>query len=320
MKPYRLLIVASLVLIVALSALACTPDDWEVVTNSLSASPSQEVVIGEVVEKVYNCGAGGDVITLTPQRSLASAESVQWELGAEIEASMGAGAELLAKFDGELGAELQGAYGKNYEVSQEVGTGWQLPARPGEWISYTIRWSEIWEPGTILFTNGRQQRPVGYRYRKAIKTEIVKKELLDCGDGVTATTPSAEPAPTATPVAAAPAAQPTATPVPVAPAPAAPFQLTIRGYGFPPESMTNPAQRRQAALLAAQMDAKRNLAVWLAGEDIEAVTIVENNQVASDEIRREVSAWLVGVRILSEEYDEASGQATVEIAPALGGY
>lgn len=307
-----------LISLVILIVVACRPANWDVVKNSLTSDPPGEVVIGEVVEKVYNCGAGGDVIQLTPQRSLASAESVQWELGAELEGSIGLGAEFFAKADVELGAELQGAYGKNYEVSQEVGTGWQLPARPGEWLAYTIRWSEIWEPGTILVSNGREQRPVGYRYRKAIKTEIVKKELLDCGDGAAAATPAAESAPTATPSTAAPTADSTATPVPVAPAPAAPFQVTIRGYGFPPESMTNPAQRRQAALLAAQMDAKRNLAVWLAGEDIEAVTIVENNQIASDEIRREVNAWLVGVRILSEEYDEASGQATVEIAPALG--
>jgi hypothetical protein len=134
----------------------------------------------------------------------------------------------------------------------------------------------------------------------------VKKELLDCGDGAAAAT--------ATPFASTPAIEATATPAPVAPTASEPFQLTIQGVGFPPESMTNPAQRRQAALLAAPMDAKRNLAVWLAGEDIEAVTIVENHQVSSDDIRREVSAWLVGVRILREEYDEASGQATVEIA------
>jgi|GEM_PF-2704507 len=294
----------------ALLLLACTPDDWQVVTDSLTASPPDEVVIGETPERVYNCGLGGGVIYMTPQRSLATAESVQWEVGAELEGSIGAGAEFLVKFDAELGAELQGKYGKTYEVTQEVGNGWQLPAQSGEWMSYTIRWSEVWEPGTILVSNGREEKPVGYRYRKAINTEIVKKEMLDCGDGAATATD--------TPALPVPAAEPTATPAAVAPAPADNFQVTIQGVGFPPQSMTNLAQRRQSALLAAQMDAKRNLAVWLAGEDIEAVTIVENNQVTSDEIRREVSAWLVGVRILREAYDEVSGQATVEIAPALG--
>lgn len=288
----------------ALVLLACTPDDWEVVRGSLSPDPPEEVVMGETVEKVYNCGRGGDVIYMTPQIVLASTESVQWEVGVELEGGVGVGATLLARLNGELGAELQAKYGKSYEISRQVGTGWQLPARPGEWIAYTIRWSEIWEPGTILVTDGREQKPVKYRYRKAIKTDIVDKELLDCGDEAASAAPTVEPVATATPAVVEPQTD---------------VQVTIRGVGFPPADMTNPAQRRQAALLAAEMDAKRNLAVWLAGEDIETVTIVENNQVASDEIRRKVNAYLKGVRVLSQAYDESTGQATVEIAPVVEG-
>lgn len=293
-------------LLTALLLLACEPE-WKVVRGATESGSPKDVPLGTTVERVYNCGLGGDTLYLTPFRSISSGKSLYWEKGTEFEqeadgslsGGFGLGLEATAQIGTSLGLELQEKYGENYELGEEVGTGWQLPAQPGEWLEYTLQWSEVWVWGDIQRENGKKLQQIDYRLRRAIRSEIVDKKLLRCDD------------------TAAPAAGP--TPTPANAAPTAPFQLTIRGYGFPPESMTNPAQRRQAALLAAQMDAKRNLAVWLAGEDIEAVTIVENNQVASDEIRREVSAWLVGVRILSEEYDEASGQATVEIAPALGG-
>ena len=85
------------------------------------------------------------------------------------------------------------------------------------------------------------------------------------------------------------------------------------GMGYPASWAKNAAQRKQSALLAAELDAKRNLAEWLSGVDIEAVTVVTEGVVTQDEIRQSVQAHLERVQILSQIYDEKSGQATVEL-------
>jgi hypothetical protein len=79
--------------------------------------------------------------------------------------------------------------------------------------------------------------------------------------------------------------------------------------------MTNAGQRRAAALRAAELDAKRKLAEWLTGAEIEAVTVIEASTVMTDEVRMTVQAHLRGVTILHQTYSAASGQAEVTLAP-----
>ena len=288
----------SLLVTVVLSMLACAPDGYTVVRGAAESGAPQEIIREETTERVYNCGAGGDVIKKTPHTALALAEAVQWEFGLELGAERN-----LALVT--LNGELEGKYGVNYEESRQIGTGWELPAQPGEWIEYTIRWSELWQPGTVIVRRGDVEETVAYRYRKAIQSEIVGKRLLDCAADVVEVAPTPA-APPAMPAAETQAVTATGAPL-----------VQIVGYGYPPDTLTNAGQRRAAALLAAELDAKRKLAEWLTGAEIEAVTVVEAGEVSTDVIRRVIQTHLRGVMIVRQAYDEKSGEAEVMLAPVV---
>jgi hypothetical protein len=283
------------IFILTLTLFACAPSDYTVIRGATEAGPPEELILEETTARVYNCGAGGDVVIQTPAASIMFSDAVQWELGLDI----GIGRDLaLVALEGELAAK----YGAEYKKSTQTGTGWQLPARPGEWIEYTIRWSEVWQPGSVILRRSGVEETVAYRYRKTIKSEIVGKRLLICDPN------RVEVMPAATPVAVPPGATSVAGSAP-------PVQIV--GYGYPPDTLANAGQRRAAALLAAELDAKRKLVEWLAGADIEAVTVVEEGEVTADVIRREIQAHLRGVTIVQQVYDEASGQAEVTLAPVI---
>lgn len=288
------------VFFIALALLACAPEGYTIVRGATEAGPQEEIVLETTTERVYNCGEGGDTVVQAPTMSLAFSDAVEWELGIDF----GAGRDLaLVAVEGELAAR----YGAEVKKVLFTGAGWELPARPGEWIEYTLQWSEVWQPGSVIVRRGGVEETVAYRYRKAIKSEIVGKRLLDCAADVVdvAPTPAAPPA--------APAAE-----TPAVTAAGAPL-VQIVGYGYPPDTMTNPGQRRAAALLAAELDAKRKLAEWLAGAEIEAVTVVEEGEVTADVIRRVIQTRLRGVTTLRQVYDEASGEAEVMLAPVVDG-
>lgn len=290
----------SMLIAVALALLACAPEGYTIVRGAAEAGPPEEIIVEKTTERVYNCGAGGDVVKKTPHTALALAEAVQWEFGLELGAERN-----LALVT--LNGELEGKYGVGYEISRQTGAGWELPARPGEWIEYTLRWSELWQPGNVIVRRGSVEQTVAYRYRKAIQSEIVGKRLLDCAADVAEVvrTPAAPPAMPAAETAAVTAA-------------GAPL-VQIVGYGYPPDTLTNAGQRRAAALLAAELDAKRKLAEWLAGAEIEAVTVVEAGEVSTDVIRRAIQTRLRGVTIVQQVYDAASGEAVVMVAPVVDG-
>ena len=154
----------------ALTLLACAPEGYTIVRGAAEAGPQEEIILEETTERVYNCGEGGDVLHQTPSASILLSEAAQWEFGFDL----GAGRDLALVA---LNGELEAKYGAEYKKSPQWGTGWELPARPGEWIEYTIRWSEVWQPGSVIVRRGDVEETVAYRYRKAIKSEIVGKRL-----------------------------------------------------------------------------------------------------------------------------------------------
>lgn len=89
--------------------------------------------------------------------------------------------------------------------------------------------------------------------------------------------------------------------------------ITATGVGFPPESASTVAQRRNLAIRAADADGKRKLAEWVSGVDIEAVTVVQDGVVEMDVIRQIVSAKLKGVETTSQNYNDTTGEAIVEL-------
>jgi hypothetical protein len=90
--------------------------------------------------------------------------------------------------------------------------------------------------------------------------------------------------------------------------------VQAEGIGFAPESETNGARRQRAAQLAAEIDAKRRLAEWSDGADIDSITIVSDSAIMTDTIRQTIKAHVTGAEIVARTYDEATGMATGTLA------
>lgn len=89
------------------------------------------------------------------------------------------------------------------------------------------------------------------------------------------------------------------------------------GIGITPLDATSDAERRQAALRAAHIVARRNLIAYAQGADIEAVTVVDNGILERDEIRETVKGRLAQAEMIFETYDAALGQAHVTLGIRL---
>lgn len=101
----------------------------------------------------------------------------------------------------------------------------------------------------------------------------------------------------------------TSTPSPATDA----VRIVVKGFGVAPDTLTDPAQRERAAILAAEVDAKRKLAEWLAGAQIEAVTVVSQGTVVTDVIRQTVQARVPSPNTIQQEYDNLTGHAYVTL-------
>ena len=95
------------------------------------------------------------------------------------------------------------------------------------------------------------------------------------------------------------------------------MEVHATGVGYAATWANNAAQRESSALLAAEMDAKRNLLAWTNGVEIEAVTVVNQGKVEIDVIRQVVKGHLQGVTIVSQRYDDTTRQAQVTVMIAL---
>lgn len=85
------------------------------------------------------------------------------------------------------------------------------------------------------------------------------------------------------------------------------------GVGFAPSAAASDTERRQAALRAAHVVARRNLLAFAEGSDIEAVTVVVDSTIVRDDIRETVQGRLAEAVTISESYDAVTGQAQVVV-------
>ncbi len=90
-------------------------------------------------------------------------------------------------------------------------------------------------------------------------------------------------------------------------------RIVVEGFGVAPNTLTDPVRRERAAILAAEVDAKRKLAEWIAGAQIEAVTVVSQGTLVTDVIRQIVQAKVPAPTIIQQEYDSATGHAYVTL-------
>ena len=89
------------------------------------------------------------------------------------------------------------------------------------------------------------------------------------------------------------------------------------GSGVKPTDAESEAQGRLMALRAAKVDAMRNIGEQINGLRIDSTTTVRDFVATDDRIRTELNTYLTGVKTVSENYDPATGEATVEIEAPL---
>lgn len=91
--------------------------------------------------------------------------------------------------------------------------------------------------------------------------------------------------------------------------------LRAEGLGLPAKGSADPAERRYTAKRAAEIDAKRNLAMQL-GEKIKADASTDGGRITKDTTQNQVDAVMRGARVV-EVHDEADGSVRVIMeAPA----
>lgn len=163
--------------------------------------------LGTSTEVVRNCVPGAvDPIVKTPSRSLIASHNVEWSVAgtAGIGTSIGGG---LLPVEVNLDVSLTTTYGQGYSETTERGTGWQLPAKPNNIVTYILEWGEKWQPGFVEVRLWNQPAiKIDVFYRTDVTSEIVAEDAQDCDGALTG-----EPISTNTPLAPDTPMSPTAT-------------------------------------------------------------------------------------------------------------
>lgn len=323
-------------LILAVLIASCQASQPKIVTGPEEFGESLNQVVGELIEEdVNNCGEGGDIVNKAVGYSITVGESVQWTTSGQI----GLGGNLNAIVAGlDLNGAIAASYGREYQTNREVSKSFELPANPGERLRYVIEWQEVWQPGQVTVEYQGEPLELEYQFRKSINANIQDKILLDCNTGLplneSAPTVTETVIPTVNPTStnipeSAPVATATSLPLPtLTAAPLSPtivptlasstsrdVQLQVEGVGKPPTNQTDPILRRRSALIAAELDAKRQLTEWAGGSELESVIIVEAGTLTEDVIRETIKGRVPPFKRISERYDDDTsiGYVTLEL-------
>lgn len=92
-------------------------------------------------------------------------------------------------------------------------------------------------------------------------------------------------------------------------------RIRVQGIGVASENSPNDTVQKRTALLAAEIDAKRQLAEWSDGAIIESVTIVDLGMLTTDRIRQIIRAKVPKHQIIDEQFDieTNTGYVTLEL-------
>ena len=188
--------------------------------------------LGTSTEVVRNCVPGAvDPIVKTPSRSLIASHNVEWSVAgtAGIGTSIGGG---VLPVEVNLDLSLTTTYGQGYSETTERGTGWQLPAKPNNIVTYILEWGEKWQPGFVEVRLWNQPAiKIDVFYRTDVTSEIVAEDAQDC-EG----TRTGEPVPTFIPELTkteTPSPTATDTPLPISTSTATPASPTAIPMSVP---------------------------------------------------------------------------------------
>lgn len=189
----RLLI--SLILFITLFLTACAPSGQGEVeppavlsTATTSPQPGVPVPVGNVIYKplsqtteiVPNCGGGTEPVVKHPSLTSVSANSVEWEVGGQF------GVGLRVQPPGSpVGVDLAGvievADRTKLEQNLQQGISWDLPAAPGEIMTYVLSWDELWQAAYVDVTFAEQDvRRVNVTYRTGVQSNIANSYRQAC--------------------------------------------------------------------------------------------------------------------------------------------
>lgn len=192
---------AKLLLIMAISLVACNPTPSALPPSSAAPAVGPVVPVGQPeirdlgpsTETVWNCGSGGGPVVKHPSMSVATNWAVEWEVGGTAGTGVRIGDGIIPG-GVDLSVSLEGRYANKFDQSIQQGIGWDLPAEPNTVVVYTLMWREVWQPGyvDVRLADQRVVR-VNVRYRTGIQSEIVGKQQQSCGAGQQTSQPIATP-------------------------------------------------------------------------------------------------------------------------------
>lgn len=90
--------------------------------------------------------------------------------------------------------------------------------------------------------------------------------------------------------------------------------ITVTGVGIASSNESDPTRRERAAIRAAELDAKKNVAEWVEGTNLEHVAVSKNSTIELDTIKEALKAnlRLVG-NTIKQEYDNNTGEAKITV-------
>jgi len=136
--------------------------------------------LSQTTEIVQNCGGGSEPIVKHPSLGAVSANSVEWEVGGQF----GFGLKIQPP-GSPVGVDLTGvievADRTKLEQNLQQGVSWDLPAAPGEIMTYNLSWSEQWQPATVEVRFSDQDvRQINVTYRTGVESNIENSNVQYC--------------------------------------------------------------------------------------------------------------------------------------------
>lgn len=158
-------------------------------------------------EVIPNCSGGSLPITNHPALASTNTTSVEWEVGGQFGSGIHIGTPFVP-VSIDLSAVLEVADQSVLQQSLQRSETWDLSAAPGEIMTYTLSWEELWQQAYIDVTFANQvTRRITVNYRTGIRSDIVAESMQFC-DG-------SEPSEAAIIPQATPEPQASITPMPV---------------------------------------------------------------------------------------------------------
>lgn len=134
----------------------------------------------QTTEIVQNCGGGSEPIVKHPGLVTVSANSVEWEVGGQFGAGLRVGVPTFPVAV-DLTGVIEVADRTKLEQNLQQAVAWDLPAAPGEIMTYVLSWNEQWQPATVEVRFSDQDvRHINVTYRTGVESNILSSNVQYC--------------------------------------------------------------------------------------------------------------------------------------------